>query len=849
MSYRKTILLFACLACVFPAAIRAETAQIDVMIVYTPAARDHAGGEAAMRADILATLAGANEVFANSGIDVELRLVHTAEVDYTESGSFPTDLARLTDPESGYMDEVHEWRDAWGADIVSLFRRDRAANIAGFANLLEDEHGRPDRAFCVIADESALANHSFAHEIGHLLGSAHARGDDESTGVFEYAHGYRFGLETGPANATVMATFRQQDVRIPHFSNPLISLDGLPTGIPAGEPESADNASAFAQTAPTVAAYRRPQPETPVIDSLATEIRVATGHSVLLGVAARGAPPLRYQWYEGETGDTTAPLPDGDRAVANPGEIEETREFWVRIWNDDGETESGTVRVTAEPPPDGTPEIDQVQDEFEFAQNVAGGVWQAFVPETGFLSSVELFLQRDGDSGDLVLEITDAFGAPLARRVVAAAEVTASVPQANNAGWLEIPVGLFVEPGVPLRISVSNEGAPGENLRWAMAESADYPHESSLRGGRVFRFRTYGLDVDDPPDPVEPPVIVTGLPDDFALAPGKEAYLAVVAEGPAPVTYQWYRGSTGDVSAPLSGETAARLTTQPADEGTAYWVRAENEGGHADSRSVNIAVADPPALTVTDQIQDTVEEGFIVAFDFWQRFVPAETFLDLVEIEVLRRGRPGDLVVVLTDDSLRPMAQRTVAEADVATSRSAVAVAFGVFLEAGETYTLALREPSDGDTENNYYVWFGAAGDPYPAGESVLESNEPGFDFAFRTTGGSGPAAPAVLADANRLGGGWLRSGWFGNLFPGGLEADTHGWLYHEYHRWIWLDQRHDGGAAVRLYDPHAGWMWTTPEEYPYLYSTDAGWLYYDDGSSDPRRFYDVADSGWIEHP
>ncbi|MCC5806057.1 MAG: hypothetical protein JJU00_06975 [Opitutales bacterium] len=846
MHYRTIILLVACL---LPDAVRADTAEIDVMIVYTPAARDHAGGEAAMRADILATVAGANEVFANSGIDVVLRLVHTAEVDYTESGSFPTDLERITEPDSGYMDEVHEWRDAWGADIVSLFRRSRAANIAGFANLLEDEHGRPDRAFCVISDESALANHSFAHEIGHLLGSAHARGDDGSTGVFEHAHGYRFGLDTGPANATVMATFRQQDVRIPHFSNPVVSFEGLPTGIPAGEPESADNAAVFAQIAPIVAAYRLPQPETPVIDNIASEIKVATGQPALLGVAARGAPPLQFQWYEGEAGDTAAPLPDGDRPTVDPGNIDGTRTFWVRVWNDGGDAASSTVHVSAEPPPDGTPEIDQEQSEFEFVQNLAAGEWQAFVPETGFLASVELFLQRDGDPGDLVLEITDAFGAPLARRIVPEAEVIAGVPQANNAGWFSIPVELFVEPGLLLRISVSNEGAPGQNLRWAMTESVDYPHESSLRGASAFAFRTYGLPVDDTSDPVDPPVFTSGLPSDFALAPGMEAYLAVVTEGPAPVTYQWYRGAAGDTSDPLSGETAARLTTPPAAEDTAYWVRAENEGGHVESRSLSIDVADPPALTGTDQSQDTVEEGFIVAFDFWQRFVPAELFLDTVEVEVLRRGNPGDLVIVLTDDNLRPMAQRAVAEADIATSRSAVAVSFGVFLSTGKTYTLALREPSDGDTEDNYYVWFGAAGNPYPAGESILESNEPGFDFAFRTTGGSGPPAPAILGELDRIADGWVRSGWFGTVFPGGLEADTHGWLYHEHHQWLWLDQRHDNGEAVRIYDTEAGWMWTHPADYPYLHSTEAGWLYYDEGSTGPRRFYAVADGGWMEHP
>ena len=93
---------------------------IDVMVVYTPAARSGAGGILAMEALIDLAIEETNTAFANSVITPRLRLVHAAEVDYVESGDMRTDLPRLRNQSDGYMDEVHSWRDLYNADQVSL---------------------------------------------------------------------------------------------------------------------------------------------------------------------------------------------------------------------------------------------------------------------------------------------------------------------------------------------------------------------------------------------------------------------------------------------------------------------------------------------------------------------------------------------------------------------------------------------------------------------------------------------------------------------------------------------------------------------------------------------------------
>ena len=91
---------------------------IDVMVLWTPAARQHVGGQANMTAKVQLGVELTNRGYANSGIIQRVRLVYAGEIDYAEK-SFVDDLDALTDPNDGKMDEVHALRDRFGADIVS----------------------------------------------------------------------------------------------------------------------------------------------------------------------------------------------------------------------------------------------------------------------------------------------------------------------------------------------------------------------------------------------------------------------------------------------------------------------------------------------------------------------------------------------------------------------------------------------------------------------------------------------------------------------------------------------------------------------------------------------------------
>ncbi len=93
---------------------------IDVMVVYTEAARDGAGGTTAMQNLIDLAVSETNQSYSNSGINQRIRLVNTAEVSYKETGNTHTELTRLQNPSDGFMDDVHTLRDLFGADAISL---------------------------------------------------------------------------------------------------------------------------------------------------------------------------------------------------------------------------------------------------------------------------------------------------------------------------------------------------------------------------------------------------------------------------------------------------------------------------------------------------------------------------------------------------------------------------------------------------------------------------------------------------------------------------------------------------------------------------------------------------------
>lgn len=226
---------------------------IDVMVVYTAAARAGAGGTSGIQTLIDLAVAEANTCYANSAINARLNLVYRGEVSYTETGNANTDLTRLAATSDGQLDAVHALRSQYGADIVSLFT-ESMASYAGLGYVMSPpSSGFASYAFNVVRRVYATGQYVFAHEVGHNLGCAHDRQNSSSSGSYSYSYGHRF-YAGGTQYRTVMAY--APGARIPYFSNPAVAYNGTATGVASSSASSADNAKSINATAPVVANFK-----------------------------------------------------------------------------------------------------------------------------------------------------------------------------------------------------------------------------------------------------------------------------------------------------------------------------------------------------------------------------------------------------------------------------------------------------------------------------------------------------------------------------------------------------------------------------------------------------------------
>ena len=237
---------------------------IDVAIVHTPAAREAAGGTAAIEAVTDLWIAEANQGFKASGVDHHLALVSRSGVAYNETGNSQVDISRLANPSDGHMDEVHALRDRVGADLVYLVVSDSDA-ARGYI-------GGPFGLTCLYCGGAV-----FTHEVGHNMGLWHDRYQvhHNEGGVSPHpAYGYvnQRAVEAGAPRSrrwrTIMANNSQcidaytdcLPSGLLRFSNPRQRYNGDPMGIPFGEGSGvtgpADAAAVLNATGPAAALWR-----------------------------------------------------------------------------------------------------------------------------------------------------------------------------------------------------------------------------------------------------------------------------------------------------------------------------------------------------------------------------------------------------------------------------------------------------------------------------------------------------------------------------------------------------------------------------------------------------------------
>ena len=180
---------------------------VGVLVVYTPNAEAHEGEKAEIEATIRAEIEKTNQAFVNSDLSHrKIRLVAMERVNYTQTDNMGTDLNILIDKKGDYydpdgvLDEVHEFRERYSADLVHLF----VANPKGICGLIfgyflrthkhienfcvdnsdynscvirrRKETWRKNSSYSISAvPQGCTVQSTFTHELGHTFGLYHDR--------------------------------------------------------------------------------------------------------------------------------------------------------------------------------------------------------------------------------------------------------------------------------------------------------------------------------------------------------------------------------------------------------------------------------------------------------------------------------------------------------------------------------------------------------------------------------------------------------------------------------------------------------------------------------------------------
>lgn len=285
---------------------------IDIMVLYTPAAKTWADSNGGIANVIANAVTLGNTSLANSSTSMQLNLVHSAEVSYTESGSSNTDLDRLTNTSDTYIDEIHTWRNTYKADIVTMFTF--IEDTGGLGWLLGYKSGQPQYAFSICRVQQVGWTYTMVHELGHNMGAHHHKQQTVQPGPTNWGSSWSENTWSAGWKWTTAASERycclmsytsgypdgQTYTRVAHFSNPSVTYGGYPTGDAA----DGDNARTLREMRLTLASYR--VADKPTITTQPTSQTKNQGQSVTFTIVATGTAPIGYQWKKGGTNITDA---------------------------------------------------------------------------------------------------------------------------------------------------------------------------------------------------------------------------------------------------------------------------------------------------------------------------------------------------------------------------------------------------------------------------------------------------------------------------------------------------------------------------------------------------------------
>lgn len=337
------------------------------------------------------------------------------------------------------------------------------------------------------------------------------------------------------------------------------------------------------------------------------------GSSVKMQVAAAGTGPLTYQWYVGNSGDTSSPIAGATSASPNIT-LNATANVWVRVTGACAPpADSNSVTITITACPDvivGTPTATG------FAAN-----WTLSVAATSLATGPLTYEWYRGSNPGSTVAPKVGEGQTLQVVVDAVTQFWAKVT--NSCGTSRASELVVVAPcqlpviatqpadrtipkngSTQLTVGVTGEGI---TIQWYLGTAPDKTTPvaagASITVGPLQATTSYWASLTNTCGEIATRTVVVTTVEETCTAPsiqtqpsakqevkaGQSSTLTVVASGTPTLHYQWYEGVVGAINKPV-GIDAPSFTTPTLFATTRYWVKVTNGCGEASSTNAEVTV-------------------------------------------------------------------------------------------------------------------------------------------------------------------------------------------------------------------------------------------------------------------
>jgi YD repeat-containing protein len=369
--------------------------------------------------------------------------------------------------------------------------------------------------------------------------------------------------------------------------------------------------------------------EPPVIGSEPAGATNPPGFRRWLGVGALGTN-LSYQWYRGERGDISNPVPTGiyPELLVGPNQ---TTDYWVKVSNDCGEAQSLTAKVSIPP---------VLQGGLAGGPVTKGSVKRLTVSADGTQLRYQWYEGHD-DSRPLAGKTDRIFDTPPIN-----ADVTYWARVWSGDAWVDTNSATFevcqpreISVGAHTRVAGSQvlltlvSPDANEYYEWYTGESGNTANRINVAAATTesplvttkYWVRTKRPECDADSKSVTVPVCFARIdtqPQSKMINPGQTAELSVATTGDPGRTYQWYEGPSGDTSRPVSGATSPAFVTPALSAPASYWVAVRHPANElcasttVNSVAASITICEPPRITLDPMSRNSVSGfGFILGVE------------------------------------------------------------------------------------------------------------------------------------------------------------------------------------------------------------------------------------------